>query len=70
MAKKKGGVLSRIAAGIKARGTQGAFRRQAEEAGESTMDYAHQVMHDPDRHTEKTERRAHLAQVFAKYRRH
>lgn len=58
--------LSAIAAGIKARGTKGAFKAKAKAAGMGTMAYAEKMDSAPGR----TGKQARLAETFAKYRPH
>jgi len=60
--------LSRIAAGIRKRGTKGAFKAQAVDAGKSTAAYARQVLKKGSKASTTTKRRAVLAQTFAKFR--
>ncbi len=54
--------LSRIAAGIKRRGTKGVFSRAAHAHGESTKEYAEEHKHDKG----KLGKRARLALTFMK----
>ena len=68
MAKNK--VLQKISAGIKRRGTEGAFRHMAEEHGMSTAAMASEVHRHPEKYDTKTQRRANLARVFQQYRPH
>lgn len=58
------GPLSAIAAGIKARGTQGVFAAKAKRAGMSTAAYAAKM----DSAKGPTGRQARLAETFAKHR--
>lgn len=68
MAKRK--VLSEISARIRAKGTQGAFRRQAMQHHMTTAEMAEHVREHPDDYSDTTGRRARLAQIFAKHRKH
>jgi len=47
----------------------GAFRRQAQRAGKSTMQFAREVLRNPTRFTTKTVRRARLALTLSKFKR-
>ena len=47
----------------------GAFRKQAQRAGKSTMQYAREVMRNPSRFTTTTVRRARLAITLSKLKR-
>jgi hypothetical protein len=67
---RKNKVLQRISAGIKKRGTAGAFRKEAQAHGESTAEFTDQVEANPEGYSTKTKRRANLAQIFAAHRPH
>jgi len=44
----------------------GAFRRQAQRAGKSTMEFAREVLRNPQRYSKTTVRRARLAITLMK----
>jgi hypothetical protein len=46
----------------------GAFRRQAKRAGKSTMEFAREVLRNPQRYSPTTVRRARLAITLSKLR--
>ena len=46
----------------------GAFRKQAQRAGKSTMQYARDVVRNPSRYSTTTVRRARLAITLSKFR--
>jgi len=46
----------------------GAFRKQAQRAGKSTMQYAREVVRNPSRYSTTTVRRARLAITLGKLR--
>jgi hypothetical protein len=46
----------------------GAFRRQAQRAGKSTMEFAREVLRNPSRYSKTTVRRARLAITLSKLR--
>jgi hypothetical protein len=46
----------------------GAFRRQAQRAGKSTMEFAREVVRNPSRYSKTTVRRARLAITLSKLR--
>jgi hypothetical protein len=52
--------MQKVSEGIKKRGTEGAFTRQAKAAGKSVAEYAQEKKHAPG----KTGRRARLALAF------
>ena len=60
--------LSKVAAGIKRRGTRGAFKAKAKRAGMSTAEYARKVTKPGSKASTRTKRQANLAKTFAKYR--
>lgn len=63
MAKSKKWIAG-VRAGMKRRGTVGAFTRQAKRAGKSPQRYAAQVLGDPSKHTARTVRRARFARTM------
>ena len=46
----------------------GAFRKQAQRAGKSTMEFARDVVRNPSRYSTTTVRRARLAITLGKFR--
>jgi len=46
----------------------GAFRKQARRAGKSTMEFAREVVRNPERYDTTTVRRARLAITLSKFR--
>jgi len=46
----------------------GAFRKQAQRAGKSTMEFAREVVRNPERFSKTTVRRARLAITLSKLR--
>ena len=46
----------------------GAFRKEAQRAGKSTMDFAREVVRNPSRFSKTTVRRARLALTLSKFR--
>jgi hypothetical protein len=46
----------------------GAFRKQARRAGKSTMEFAREVVRNPERYDTTTVRRARLALTLSKFR--
>ena len=46
----------------------GAFRKQAQRAGKSTMEFARHVLRNPSRYSTTTVRRARLALTLSKFR--
>jgi hypothetical protein len=47
----------------------GAFRKQAQRAGKSTLEFAREVLRNPQRYSKTTVRRARLAITLSKLRR-
>jgi hypothetical protein len=61
MSKRKNGWIQRAIR------KPGAFRKQAQRAGKSTMEYAREVVRNPKRFSTTTVRRARLAITLSKF---
>lgn len=58
--------MQNVSEGIKEKGTEGAFTRQAESRGMGTQEFASQVLRNKERYPTRTVRRANLARTFNK----
>lgn len=61
--------IDRVKRRMRRRGTVGAFRKQAQRAGQTTAAFAKRVLSNPSRFRKRTIARARLAQRFAGFRR-